>query len=472
VKKLLFSIILLGAAVTAGGYVWYQNGRPAQQQPPKTEPVTKGKIVEKVSANGKIAPKDLVIVGIDVPAARIAEVYKGCEVNGKVEKDQELFRLDDTLAQARLKEAESALATAEASKKKAEAGRDTAVAAVNAAQVKLDAASRQVERTKKYIQTNNEPGAKTRLEAEEDQMKIFQEGVANANAAVKEAEAGILAADSLILKAKAGVDVAKKGVEVMTILSPIKGQILEKDKRVRAGQVVSAQMPSLLVIAPEPQQWELYVQVGEYDVHKIRPGMTVEFTVDAYSDDHSVHFTGKVSNIADLPTNQPQARTGDLPAGISGPTFFLVTVDVDKLEEKPAGPMDKPGKPHPLRAGLSANVDFTIKEVGHDKDEKYKVLTIPNAALTYQPENLSKDDQNEITERTNKENNVGTIFVLTDGKEHKVFVRKLATDGSRTAVEPLKDQKLEAGMKVVTEPAPPPPTGGIFSKPLKGVGLN
>jgi HlyD family secretion protein len=469
VKKFLIGIILLGILAGAG-VVWYSSQQHVIQHPPKTEKVSRIRIVEKVSSMGKIAPKDLVIVGIDVPAARIAEVFPKCEINNKVAKDQPLFRLDDTLAQARLKEAESTLSAAEAGKKQAEAKRDNALAALKRAQVQLDTAVKSQERAARINAENKgEPLAKAKLEEAEDLAKLAEQGVANANANVKEAEAGILAAEAVIFKAKAGVDVAKKGLEVMTISAPIAGTILERDKRVRAGQIVSAQMSPLFVISPENPQWELYVQVGEYDVHKITKGMRVQFTVDAYSEDHSVQFEGRVSNIADLPTTQ--TRNSELPAGISGPVFFTITVDV--TSEKPTDRTTD--QAHPLRAGLSANVDFTIVEITKEQMEKNNLVTVPNAALNYQPENLSAEEQKKIEERTSSKSRVSPLFVWNaqEKKERLIFVRRLATDGSYTAVEPLDGEKLEPNnTEVVTEAAPPPEKGGLFSKPIKGVGLN
>lgn len=456
-KKLFIGIILIGAVV-GGVFVWLGSQQKVAQGEPKTAPLEKRTIVDRVSAHGKIAPKDLVTVGIDTPVAKIVEVYAGCEVNKPVRQNQALFRLDDTLALARLKEAESALAAAEASKLQAEAKRDTAQAAVNRAEVAHNAASEGLRRQRE-INVQEQGGIpKAKLAEAEDLVKIAHEGVANAKAAVKEAEAGILAADALILKAKAGVDVARKGVEAMTIIAPIAGTILERNSRVMAGQIVSAQMAPLFVIAPENLQWELYAQVGEYDINKIKMGMPVEFTVDAYSDDNT-KFTGTVSRIADLPVNATSARaTGDLPAGIAGPVFFTVTVDVDPEKDKPTG------KRHPLRAGLSANVDFIVSV-------KTDVLVLPNAALNYQPENLPTEMQGHYQKPPEQS---ASVFIWVNGHEELCYVDKGASDGTYTEVKSLKPFRQElkvelSQVRVVIEGPPPIEKGGLFDfkKPIK-----
>ena len=97
--------------------------------------------------------------------------------------------------------------------------------------------------------------------------------VAKANVAV-----GIAAVD----QQKASLASAKKNLEYTIISSPVKGTII--DRRVNIGQTVVASLnaPSLFLIAKDLRRMEIWTSVNEADIGRLKVGMPVNFSVDAY----------------------------------------------------------------------------------------------------------------------------------------------------------------------------------------------
>src|SRR5208337_3014969 len=64
--------------------------------------------------------------------------------------------------------------------------------------------------------------------------------------------------------------------------SPVKGVIV--DRRVNVGQTVvsSLSAPSLFLLAKDLSKMQVWASVNEADIGRIRPGVKVHFTVDAY----------------------------------------------------------------------------------------------------------------------------------------------------------------------------------------------
>ncbi len=146
-----------------------------------------------------------------------------------------------------------------------------------------------------------------------------------------------------------------------TIKSPVKGTII--DRRVNVGQTVvsSLNAPSLFLIAKDLRQIQVWASVNEADIGRLKVGMPVRFTVDAFPNDV---FRGKIAQIRLNATMTQNVVT------------YTVVIATENPDLK-------------LLPYLTADVKF---EVNDEKD----VLLVPNAALRWQPkpEQIAPDVRN------------------------------------------------------------------------------
>ena len=144
----------------------------------------------------------------------------------------------------------------------------------------------------------------------------------------------------------------RRNLGYTTIKSPVDGVII--DRRVNIGQTVVASLnaPSLFLIAKDLTQHEVWVAVNEADIGRIRPGQPVTFTVDAFPDRT---FKGEVQ--------QGPAEGGD----------DAERRDLHRRGRRPTTPTAR------CWPYLTANVQFEV-------DRRDDVLTVPNAALRFTPD--------------------------------------------------------------------------------------
>jgi len=161
----------------------------------------------------------------------------------------------------------------------------------------------------------------------------------------------ILQAKSTVAQAEATLRRAQQNLDYCTIISPVKGVII--DRRVNIGQTVvsSLNAPSLFLIAKDLKRMQVWVAVNEADIGSIIPGRPVTFTVDAYP---GVIFQGEVGKIRLNATMTQNVVT------------YTVEVTTDNSSGK-------------LLPYLTANVKFLV-------NERRNVLVVPNAALRYTPQ--------------------------------------------------------------------------------------
>ncbi len=143
------------------------------------------------------------------------------------------------------------------------------------------------------------------------------------------------------------------------ITSPIDGIVL--DRNVDVGQSVvegsSANASSIFTIAEDLARMEIKAEVDELDIASIKPGQEVRFTAEAYP---SVTFNGKVHQIRLVPETTDNVVN------------YCVMIDADNNKGK-------------LLPGMTAQVEFI-------KENRRNVLTVPNAALRFQPSGLSDQE--------------------------------------------------------------------------------
>ena len=246
-RKNIIYLVLLVIALSATAIVFISNYNVSNKIVYETTKVTKGNIINSVTATGTIQDTVTVLVGTQVSGV-ISKIY--ADFNSVVKKGQLLAKLDETPLKAALDQSRASVEVAEADLKYKQAT---------------------YERSKALIDKN--------LIAKADwDLAVFNYESSKANLEMQRAS---------YAKNKTNLDYA-------SIYSPIDGVVLSR--AVDEGQTVAASFntPTLFTIANNLKRMRVEAAVDEADIGQVKLGQRVEFTVDAYTD---AVFTGKVSQI-------------------------------------------------------------------------------------------------------------------------------------------------------------------------------
>ena len=144
------------------------------------------------------------------------------------------------------------------------------------------------------------------------------------------------------------------------ITSPIDGIVL--DRRINAGDTVSdSGTTAIFTLAENLREMQIEAGVGELDISSISKGQPVRFTLESFP---GRSFTGVVENIRMIP------------AVSSNVVSYTVMVKAENYDGS-------------LLPGMTCAVDFIV-------ERSEDVLLVSNAALRYQPTNLSADRIEEM----------------------------------------------------------------------------
>jgi HlyD family secretion protein len=373
----------------------------------RTATVSRGDVTSTIDATGTIEPEEVVDVGAQV-AGMIKEFGKDkngkpIDYNSSVEEGTVLAQIDDSLYAADLKQAQ-------AQQEAAQAGVVVAQANLDQLKAKLDQAKNDWDRAQALG-----PG-EALAQSQYDAYKAAYE-VAVANVAV--GEAAIAQAKSAVSQADASLQRAQRNMGYCTIVSPVKGVII--DRRVNIGQTVvsSLNAPSLFLIAKDLTRIQVWVSVNEADIGNIHPGQDVTFTVDAFPNET---FKGKVSRVRLNATM----------------TQNVVTYTVEITTDNPATPEDPNGKLLPY---LTADVKFMVNQ---HKD----VLYVPVSALRWTPAAGQIDPAAPAQDRQSSkgDSHQGTVWVQRGKYVWPVKVEMGMSDGTVTEVS---GPDVKEGMSVI-----------------------
>ena len=303
-------------AIGVGGWRW-RAGRQKAGPQLETARVDRGRIVAKVTATGVLSAIVTVQVGSQV-SGRIQALY--ADYNSRVRKGQLIAKIDPQLFLATRDQARANLAAAQG----------------NLAKAKAQA----VDAQRQY--------ARSKLLAE--QKLVAQADMETAQASAEAAQAGVQAAQGSVEQARAALHQAEVNLAYTDILSPTNGVVISRS--VDVGQTVAAslQAPTIFVIAEDLAKMQVDTSVAEADVGRLRDGMDVTFTVDAYP---AEVFRGSVRQIRNAPQTVQNVVTYDAVIDVANPDLKL-------------------------RPGMTANVTFVYAQ----KDD---ALRVPNAALRFKP---------------------------------------------------------------------------------------
>lgn len=285
-KKTVVYIVLIIAVIAISTYFFFRSSKRSDVKY-ITESVTRGKIVQKVTATGTVNPEAMVIIGSQV-SGKISELY--VDFNSPITKGQLLAKIDPLIYQSRVDQARFNLNLARENLKKNE--------------VTLKDAE------------------KTLRRKEELRKKSFasDEELDSAQTAYDLALAQINVTKAQIDQQKAALEESQTNLKYTNILSPVDGIIITRD--VDAGQTVVASMqtPTLFTAAKDLTRMQINTNVDEADIGKIAFGQDVEFTVDAYT---GKIFNGKVSQIRNSPQTLQNVVTYDVVVDVSNPEKIL-----------------------------------------------------------------------------------------------------------------------------------------------------
>jgi HlyD family secretion protein len=312
----LIWLVAIGLAVA---FILYRCTKVADAAPEyQTAAAEVDTVVSRVSTSGSLQAVVTVEVGSQV-SGRIQELY--ADFNSPVKKGQRIAKIDPSLFQASVVQGEANVTAARAN--------------VTRLKVAAEDAERQARRaTEVYA---------LRLISETER----DTAVSNARSALASVDQG----EGQLAQARAALDQARTNLRYTDIVSPTDGVVISR--AVNVGQTVAASLsaPVIFTIAQDLKKMEVHTNVAESDIGRLKPGMRVSFTVDAYPGEP---FRGAIRDIR----NAPQV--------VQNVVTYDAVIDVDNPDLK-------------LKPGMTATVSVVT-------DRSRDVLTVPNAALRFRPE--------------------------------------------------------------------------------------
>jgi HlyD family secretion protein len=284
--KKLFVILTVLALVSVGLGAYYVR-RPAAAPDVRTAQVTRGDIVDVVSATGTLEAVTTVQVGTQV-GGTIQELY--ADFNSIVKKGQVIARLDPTLLQTNIEQQRANVIRSEAD--------------LDRLKVALADSKQKLERATLLFERNLLP--QTELET--------------ADVTVRSAEAQIKSAEAGLTQARSQLNTAEVNLNHTVIRAPIDGIVISR--AVEPGQTVNAGMsaPTLFVLAADLTKMQVNANIDESDVGRMRPRQAVTFRVDAYPTET---FTGAVEQIRLQPTTVQNVVTYQTVIEVPNPQLKL-----------------------------------------------------------------------------------------------------------------------------------------------------
>ena len=241
-------VIVIAVLVVAAAGFWGWKRSTANAAPTyRFAAVERGDIEAAVSATGTLSAVTTVQVGTQV-SGKVVEI--GVDFNDHVKKGQLIARIDPTLSEQSVRDAQAGL---------------------ERNQAELEQSEREFQRNEQLFQR------KVLTEIEFNNAK-YALAVARAN----------------VKSAQVTLDRARQNLSYTQIYAPIDGIVVERT--VELGQTVVASMstPQIFLIANDLSQMQILASVDESDIGQITEGQNVRFSVQAYPNQH---FTGEVKQV-------------------------------------------------------------------------------------------------------------------------------------------------------------------------------
>lgn len=417
--KMVRFVLLIAILGAAGIWGWhYVSGRNEPKTRLVTALVDRGEIATTINATGTIEPEEVIDIGAQVQGM-VKEFGRDpqnpnnpIDYGSQVEKGTILARIDESLYRAVVEQATANLHQAEANVKLAEAF-------VRTMKSKLEQTQRDWDRVMKL---------KVSGAVSEQDVDTARNAFETATATILGGEASLEASKKSVEVSRSTLETAKINLNYCTIVSPVKGVII--DRRVNIGQTVVASLsaPSLFLLAKDLKRLQVWASVNEADIGQIHAGQPVSFRVAAFPGEV---FKGSVLQIRLNATMTQNVVT------------YTVVVGTDNTNGR-------------LLPYLTATLEF---EIGR----RASTLRVPNAALRWQPvpEQIAPefrgDAVNNISTNGTSKNKFGEghVWTIEGPFVRPIKLRLGLTDGMATEVieSDLKEKTAVVVGETTTDPA-------------------
>ncbi len=262
-RRRLLWLLLIPVLVGGGFFLLRGRGEATQFT---TGAIDRGDVVQVVGATGILEAVTTVQLGSQV-SGTIKSLH--ADFNSTVKKGQVVARLDPSIFDARLGQAQANLLAAKAN----------------------------VERARSTVEDMRQKYARAKELAAQKLLPTTELETAKAN--FDGAVAQVKAAEAAESQSQASVNQAKLDLSHTIIDTPIDGVVISRN--VDVGQTVAAsfQAPVLFVIANDLAQMRVNAAVDEADVGRVREGQEVVFHVDAFPERE---FKGVIEQVRLNPT--------------------------------------------------------------------------------------------------------------------------------------------------------------------------
>ena len=236
-RKWIAFVALVVAASGTGA--WYMVRGGGDDGPPyRLGTLALGDVESTVTSTGTLQALQTVAIGTQV-SGQVISLY--ADYNDRVTQGQLLARIDPTIQEQQVRNAEASLQRVRAA---------------------LVQAEQEYDRNKRLY----------------DQQVITE-------AEFSQVEYNLTVARSNLTSSEVSLEQARRNLDYTEIYSPIDGIVVERN--VEPGQTVAASLsaPQLYLIASDLVKMEILASVDESDIGLIRTGMPVRFTVQAYPED-------------------------------------------------------------------------------------------------------------------------------------------------------------------------------------------
>lgn len=353
-KKIVWIGLTLVVLVAATAAVSMRGGGDEALQV-QTAEVTRQKIVQKVSANGKIQPKTQVKISADVSA----KITRLAVVEGQwVEKGELLVELDRARHLAAVESAEASVRSA----------------AANAALVheNMDMARKELGRSQGLVDQNLESDAT----------------YDNKEAAYRVEVARFDAAENQVQQAEAALTQARDDLSKTTIYAPMSGTISALNKEEGEIAIGAQFQEDVILVIADLSEMEARVDVDENDIVSIAVGQGAEIEVDALMDEVLGGTVSEISSSANV--------AGD--GSSDQKTEFEIRITV----------VDPPAT---LRPGMTATADIFTRT-------NESALSVPIQSVAVRTlDQLGGGGDDESSKYTaDRDGFVEVVFCIEDGK--------------------------------------------------------
>jgi HlyD family secretion protein len=364
----------LAAVALAGGYAMMgPRGGEASAVAYRTAAPDRGAITAMVRATGTINPISTVIVGSQL-SGQIVEIL--ADYNAQVKSGQIVARLNadqirsrHDAAQAELTQSRAEHDVKKAQAQRARAGKEKAQAVIQELEAQQQRITSQLADAQRSFERQRElfargAGARAAFDTARTQLEVQTATLTGIAAQIRASRAELTGIDADIMLADAQVASAAattlqreaklRDIQIdldrTEIRSPVDGVVVQR--QVELGQTVAASLstPTLFLIAQNLDDIEIYANVDEADVGRLKEGQPVSFTVNAYP---NRTFEGRVKLVRLGATTVQNVVTY---------TGVIAVRNMDRA----------------LLPGMTANIQVVT-------DNRDNVLRLPNAALRFRP---------------------------------------------------------------------------------------